>query len=109
MVYIEDGYYVNSQTKRVLSASLSHRISVAGAHRVLHLTVAPQSGDRSIINLAHELQHVLEVLEATDVSTEAAIDQLFERIGMRMSAGVMETQAALTVERTVARELAAGR
>jgi hypothetical protein len=40
IVYITDRYYVNSQTRRVLSGALSHSVSMAGA-RVLHVMVAP--------------------------------------------------------------------
>jgi hypothetical protein len=49
IVYITDRYYVNSQTRRVLSGALSHSVSMAGAHRVLHVMVAPESGDRQLI------------------------------------------------------------
>jgi hypothetical protein len=62
-------------------------------------------GDRPIFILAHELQHAIEVLEAPHVSTEHDVDQLFERIGFHASAGDVETQAALDVERAVRREL----
>lgn len=109
IVYVTDRYYVNSRTRRVLSGALSHSVSMAGAHRVLHLMVAPESGDRQLITMAHELQHAIEVLEAPGVETEAAVDQLFERIGIAVGAGVVETQAALDKERAVARELAANR
>jgi hypothetical protein len=109
IVYITDRYYVNSQTRRVLSGALSHSVSMAGAHRVLHLMVAPESGDRPLITIAHELQHAIEVLEAPGVNTEAAVDQLFARIGVQVSAGIMETQAALDAERTVMRELSTSR
>jgi hypothetical protein len=71
--------------------------------------VAPESGDRRLLTLAHELQHAIEVLEAPDVATAGAVDELFERIGTNTSAGVMETQAALDVERAVGRELSADR
>jgi hypothetical protein len=109
IVYIKDSFYVNGATKRVLSGALSHQITMAGAHRVLHLMVAPESGDRRLITMAHELQHAIEVLEAPDVTTEAAVDQLFERIGTHASSGVVETQRALDAERVVARELSANR
>ena len=109
IVYIKDAYYVDPRTGRVRSAALSHEITIAGAHRVLRVTVAPESGDRSLITLAHELQHAIEVLEATDVITEAAVDRLFERIGVQVGASVMETTSALEVERAVARELSANR
>jgi hypothetical protein len=109
IVYIKSGFSVNDHTKRVLSGALSHQISMAGAHRVLHVMVAPESGDRPVITMAHELQHAIEVLEAPDVATEAAVDQLFERIGMHADTGIVETQAALNVERAVARELSGNR
>jgi hypothetical protein len=109
IVYIKASFYMNDHTKRVLSGALSHQISMAGAHRVLHVMVAPESGDRPIVTMAHELQHAIEVLEAPDVATEAAVDRLFERIGMHAGTGIFETQAALDVERAVVRELSAKR
>jgi hypothetical protein len=93
----------------VFSAGLSHRISVAGPYRLLHLMVAPEGGDRQLIAMAQELQHAIEVLEATDVTTEAAVDQLFERIGMRTGAGITETHPALVVGSVLARDLSATR
>ena len=109
IVYIKDAYYIDPRTKRVLSGAMSHEVTMAGAHRVLHVMVAPESGDRSLITLGHELQHVIEVLEAGDATTEAAADRLFERIGVRVGPSVMETQAAVDVQRAVARELSANR
>jgi hypothetical protein len=109
IVYIKSGYYVNGQTRRVYSGVLSHRITEAGAHRVLQVTVAPASSDSQLATMAHELQHAIEVLEATDATTEVAVDRLFERIGMHTRAGIMETQAALDVGSAVARELSANR
>jgi hypothetical protein len=109
IVYIEDRYYVNERTRRVLSGALSHRITIAGAHRVLHVIVAPESGDRRLVTMAHELQHAIEVLEQTDANTEAAVDAVFERIGVHTGAGIVETDAALGAERAVAHELLAQR
>ena len=109
IVYIKDAYYVDPRTGSVLSGALSHEITMAGTHRVLHVTVAPESGDRSLITLGHELQHAIEVLEANDATTEAGVDRLFERIGVRVGASVMETTSAVAVQRAVARELSANR
>ena len=109
IVYIKDAYYVDPRTGRALSGALSHEITTAGTHRVLHMTVAPESGDRSLITLGHELQHAIEVLEASDATTEAGVDRLFERIGVRVGASVMETTSAVAVQRAVARELSANR
>jgi len=109
IVFIEDRYYVNGKTRRVLSGALSHNITRAGAYRLVHVMVAPESGDRRLLTMAHELQHAIEVLEAPEVATEAAVDELFERIGTPTSAGIVETEAALDVERAVGRELVANR
>ena len=86
IVYIKDAYYVEPRTGRVLSGALSHEVTMAGSHRVLHVTVAPESGDRCLITLAHELQHAIEVLEAKGAVTRVAVDRLFERIGMQVGA-----------------------
>jgi len=51
-------------------------------------------------------QHAIEVLSST-ASTEAEIDALFERIGIPVGHGVTETNAAITVQRTIGRELSA--
>jgi hypothetical protein len=106
IVYIHLQPYVNPETKRVLDGALSHAVTTAGAHRLLHVMVGAAQGDRPICVLAHELQHAIEVLETPDVLTENAVDQLFERIGTHVYAGVVETQAALDAERAVSRELA---
>jgi hypothetical protein len=106
IVYIHLKPYVNLQTKRVLDGGLSHSVTTAGGHRMLHVMVGAAQGDRPIFILAHELQHAIEVLEAPDVSTEDAVDQLFERIGTQVYAGAVETQAALDAERAVRREFA---
>ena len=84
IVYVEDRYYVNERTRKVLSGALSHQVTMAGAHRVLHVMVAPESGDRRLLTLAHELQHAIEVLEATDVAIQpmtafAAAERLIAR------------------------------
>jgi hypothetical protein len=105
IVYIQLKQSVNPRTKRVLDGALSHSFSTAGAYRVLHVMVGAVEGDRPIYLLAHELQHVVEVLEAPAVSTERDVDQLFERIGVRAFAGDMETQTALDVEHAVRSEL----
>ncbi len=105
IVYIHLKPYINPQTKRELDGGLSHAVTTAGDHRLLHVMVGAGQGDRPIFILAHELQHAIEVLEAPDVSTEDAVDQLFERIGTHVYAGAVETQAALDVEHVVRREL----
>jgi hypothetical protein len=104
IVYIEEDYYLNTHTRTRLMGALVHRVTVSGDSRILHLFIAPVSGDQPVITMAHELQHVVEVLESGAV-TEDEINQLFDRIGNRIRAGIVETHAALDVENVVRREL----
>ena len=104
IVYIHLQPYAILDGRTVLNGALLHSVTTAGPYRVLHVIVNAR-GDRLIFILAHELQHAIEVLEAADVSTENAVDQLFERIGFRVYGGAVETRAALDVEDVVKREL----
>src|SRR5262245_57130285 len=71
--------------------------------------VGVEYGDAPITVMAHELWHVLEVLESPELSMPEAVHALFERLGMHAATGIGETQNALEVERAVRRELAVGR
>jgi hypothetical protein len=108
IVYIAEGHYVQPRSGRALTGALSHEVAMAGAHTVLRVTLALESGDRPIATLAHELQHAVEVLESP-ARNEAAVDALFERIGSHEYYGIFETGAAIGVEHTVARELVKNR
>jgi hypothetical protein len=57
----------------------------------------------------HRLHRGQALRAGPNEASEAAVDQLFERIGMHASAGVMETQAAFDMRSAVARELLADR
>ena len=72
------------------------------------------SVDERIEVLAHELQHVREVIQAGIVNDAVAMDALFSRIGYnkRQQGGRQqeyETEAARLIERIVARDLSASR
>jgi hypothetical protein len=57
-----------------------------------------------IMMLGHELQHVMEIAEATDVRDQAGIRRLYSRIGRPVDHG-FETAAAFDVQCKVLREL----
>jgi hypothetical protein len=84
---------------------LMHRLTPMGAHRGMFILVAPGRGDETVVTLAHELQHFVEVLESR-ASTEAEIDALFQRIGTPVAPGTTETAAAIQFARIVRLELA---
>src|SRR5262245_55250268 len=92
IVYIHLRPYVKLDGTLVQDGALLHSVTTAGVYRVLHVIVNANQGDRPIVILAHEFQHAIEVLEAADVSTENAVDQLFERIGFHVHWGAVETR-----------------
>lgn len=63
--------------------------------------------DEQFAVLGHELQHVCEIAAAREVTSQAALRQLFERIGDRTawSGDRYETAAALEIERRVLEEV----
>ena len=108
IVYLTAKQVVQSDTRRVIDGTLQHRVTVAGSYRLLYATVTPYSGLRPTAIIAHELQHAIEVLES-NATSERAIDELFQRIGVHSGALTSETAAARTVEVAVTRELANGK
>jgi hypothetical protein len=108
IVYLTAKQVVQSQTRRVIDGTLQHRVTVAGSHRLLYVTVTPYSGSRPVPIIAHELQHAIEVLES-DATSGPEIDDLYDRIGMHTGASTVETAAALAVQSAVAKELANGK
>ncbi len=105
IVYVESGYTINHETRRVLTGALQHRMIRAGEDRLLWIKVAPEPGDRAAVLIAHELQHAIELLESS-ATTEAEIDEFFRQIGTEAGAWIVETTAAIEIERIVTRELA---
>jgi hypothetical protein len=79
--------------------------------RYLRISINPALGaDRAIATLGHELQHVIEVIEHPEVTSEASLSGLYRRIGKpsRILQGQgWETDAAQTVGASVHRELGA--
>ncbi len=102
IVYVQPRPYVDSTARQVLLGAMVHAVTVAGAYRIVRFLVFP--GERSAAVMAHEFQHVIEVLEA-GATSESDVDALYARIGARAGARVVETAAATETERLVEREL----
>lgn len=87
-------------------------VGSAGTHRYLRVMLHPElGGDQMIAALAHELQHVVEVIEHPEVDGETALTTLYQRIGHANRAGGLqgwETDAALEMGYEVRRELNIG-
>jgi hypothetical protein len=99
--------------------SLPHRMEGSLVHEqaystARYLKIALAMGtpsERMLVVIAHELQHVCEVLDAGISTDGAALDLLFARIGTRQLGTDVgeqyETAAAQEVEKAVSRELSA--
>jgi hypothetical protein len=93
---------------RGLGGYLSHRMVVAGPMRYLKIAVDLRGGrDRLVALVAHELQHAVEVAEASEVRDSQSMVRLFERrtIAQSCGGGCFETAAALDVQEAVLAEL----
>ena len=75
-------------------------------YRYVRIQIALRgSPEDSIGTLAHELQHAVEVANATDVIDIEGLARLYQRIGIRSGPDVYDTNAAQQTGRTVRREL----
>jgi len=110
-----DDVIVYVEMDRQLDRSLSGRLVLFGAglqFRYVRVTIDPdQPSDHVIASLAHELRHVVEVIEHPSVEDDAGLALLYRRIGHQNRASGRpgwETDAARQVTDDVRRELSAG-
>jgi hypothetical protein len=86
-------------------------MTVAGGYRYLRVSInRDQTFDQMISTLAHELQHVVEVIEHPAVVDEASLTTLYQRIGRPSRATTnsgWDTTAAQEMGVRVKRELVA--
>ena len=102
----------NPLMKSHLSGALSF-VTAAGDFRYVRAMInADQVPDLMIATLAHEFQHVVEVIEAPSVVDDNSLVRLYRKIGVesadRRETG-WETQAAQATAAQVRRELVAAR
>jgi hypothetical protein len=103
IVYIEPKF-----DRGALAGYLAHRVVVAGPMRYIKIALNMRGGDERLIALvAHELQHAVEVAEASEVRDSESMVRLFARstIPFVCSGSCFETQAALDVQEAVLAEL----
>ncbi len=86
-------------------------LGVTAGQRYVRITVDGKYGGRRRIGiLAHELRHAVEIAEAPEVTSAAALAEFYRRIGFRSGADnedQYESDAALQTGRQVEREVAA--
>ena len=98
-----------------VKACLLMQLDQAGPNRMLriHMT-SGRPDDEAIIAVGHELQHAMEVLGDSRVRTTNDMFVLYQRIGLRTAASVMqlrthfrfETAAAIQTSDAIRHELA---
>jgi hypothetical protein len=102
---------VDSAMMKGLSGRLTF-MGTGGGYRYVRITLHPELNQELLItSLAHELQHVLEVIQHPEVTSEAALTELYQRIGhSNLASGRIgwETDAAQDVAAAVRRELRLG-
>jgi hypothetical protein len=94
-----------------LDGYLAHHVIVAGNRRYLRILVNAGLGrDRLLAIIAHELQHAVEVAQAPEVQSDAAVRALFQRLDSgRCVYRCTETDEAIHIQEAVLRELLASR
>ena len=95
-----------------LPTTLAGRLLMMPMHnnqRYLRIQITMAGTQNELVALiGHELQHAVEVADATDVSTESALVRLYKRIGSEShDAHCYETDAAQSTARVVRKELVA--
>jgi hypothetical protein len=98
-----------------VKACLLMQLDQAGPNRMLRIHITPgRPDDEAIIAVGHELQHAMEVLGDSRVRTTRDMFVLYQRIGLRTAASVMqfrthfrfETTAAIQISDAIRDELA---
>ena len=113
LVYLSEG----SCMPRV-RACLLMQLDQAGPSRMLRVHIEHgRPDDEAIIAVGHELHHVMEVLGDTHVRSTRDMFVLYQRIGLRTAASVMqfrthfrfETMAAIQIGNAIRAELSAAK
>jgi len=98
LVYLSEG----SCMPRV-KACLLMQLDQAGPNRMLRIHMAPgRPDDEAIIAVGHELRHTMEVLGDIHVRTTRDMFILYQRIGLRTAASVMQFRTHFRFETTTA-------
>jgi hypothetical protein len=106
LLYVIGGPFRKANKGLTLRGGMSHEITIARPYRMLRITIQSGRGDGTIATIAHELRHALEVLDHAEVVDLNGVTRLYERIGIFVTTGLYETDAAQAAEWQVWRELA---
>ena len=100
-VYLEVGQCPNS-----LVMSCAHLLGSAGGYRYVRVAISlKHEWPVMACQIAHEVQHALEIAAAPDVIDERSLAVLYRRIGHVSGINSFETLDAQAMQRRVCREL----
>jgi hypothetical protein len=98
--------YVEIVPLRDVPTARTKLVTATPAARFLRIGINNAVPPMDIVPLlAHELQHVVEIAEQTDVRDDAGVRRLYRRIGHQHGVDSYETDAAAHIERIVRTEL----
>ncbi len=104
VVYVEEG-----TCRRGMRACFVN-ITGARGRRYLWVKIDVRRADRNVMaSIGHELRHTIEVLDAPNVSSGAAMFMFYMREGSKLRSGAFETVAAVKAGDTVHTEVKAFR
>jgi hypothetical protein len=99
VVYVELKFEIRGEGATTLFA-------VSQYCRFIRVSIAKTvTGYRRIEMLGHELQHAVEIIQASDVRDSAGMRRLFGKIGWLLGDLTFESNGAIDTERQVGREL----
>lgn len=98
LVYVTTAIEIRDRNNRRMRGRTWNVVSGAGPRRIARVQVEERYDDDGVGVLAHELQHVVEMLESNGTERRNEI-----------APGILETRAAQQVQRAVLRELRASR
>jgi hypothetical protein len=98
LAYVTTAFEIRTRSNHRLQGRTWNVVYAAGRRRLVRLEVERRYDDDGVAVLAHELRHVVELLESNG-----------RRTGDEVTAGVRETAEARSIQRAVARELRASK
>jgi hypothetical protein len=84
-------------------------VGATATHRIVRVTVSSRHNWATMLSLlGHELQHAVEVADATEIVCQASMKRFYQEAGIRIGADTYDSKAAQVAGWTVRAELLAG-
>lgn len=109
IIYVESGHCRDPQVRSCVAVVSTSGSDTSPPYRYLRVTIDTDHSHQIIVaEIAHELQHAVEIAEAPEVVDGTTLGALYDRIGTQGArTDVHETANAIAVARRVSKELVA--